>query len=343
MRLRRQLTSGTRVGGREDDQLLQVAGAGALIGRAALGDHLVEPELDVALEAGKLAKRVRPGRDELRRRGVGRAAGRGLDAGAGGGEDGEDGAGRRGRRWPREPRASSVLSVRLRLLRLSPAPQQLPLLHQHLALLASRRRASRARARPRRPAPGRRTARCPASSPARPPAAARRSTSPPSRPHSRPTSIASPSGTKTRCRRGARRARRPARALSPSTSSESLARRRMVPRSRSSAADGPAPSWLTNARTVCPGWTPYSARMPRMAPTTCCTSPNSRQRGGIVRPARSGRGQGATEIEASAGRPGNRRQSASVTNGITGWSSRSATSNVCVATARATSPPGTSP
>ena len=84
---------------------------------------------------------------------------------------------------------------------------------------------------------------------------------------------------------------------------------------------------------------PYSARMPRIAPTTCWTRPNSVSASASCARS-SGRGHGATEIEASAGRPGNRRQSASVTNGMTGWSSRSATSNVCVATARATSPPG---
>ena len=62
----------------------------------------------------------------------------------------------------------------------------------------------------------------------------------------------------------------------------------------------------------------------------------------VVRPA-VGAGQGLVLMEASGWRPGSRFHSASVMNGITGWSSRRPTSNVCAATARATSPPGWSP
>ena len=139
-----------------------------------------------------------------------------------------------------------------------------------------------------------------------------------------------PAGRTRRCRPAARRGRRPARRSRPGPARETLASRTMVPCSRSSARERLRPSWLTNARTVCPGWTPYSARIAADRADQLLHQAELARAPSSSRARASGRGQGATEIEASAGRPGNRRQSASVMNGMTGCSSRSATSKVWV-------------
>jgi hypothetical protein len=65
------------------------------------------------------------------------------------------------------------------------------------------------------------------------------------------------------------------------------------------------------ARTVWPGWTPYSARIERAAPTRSCSAPNVATASASARPA-SGRGQAATLIDASSARPGNRFHNVSV-------------------------------
>ena len=105
------------------------------------------------------------------------------------------------------------------------APQQLPLLHQHLALLLPGGELLSLPVHHIRTGPGTRTARSPASSPATPPGAASRSTSVPSRPHSRPMSMASPSGTKTAVPSESTACPPTRSRFSPSVRAESLARR----------------------------------------------------------------------------------------------------------------------
>ena len=189
----------------------------------------------------------------------------------------------------------------------APAPQQLPLPNQHLALLPPggellplalhhvRRGAGdellvaqllllgrdqlRAVDRPRRSAArthGRRRSRRPA---ARTPRCRRRA------PHGRRPAPAAPR----------RRGRTPWRG-GPPWPARDPARHRARRRRR-----------LTTTRTAWPGCTPYSARMARMAPTSSCTRPNSRERrrrpprGVVARPRRhrdrgvrrAGRGTGA--------------------------------------------------
>ncbi len=73
--------------GGENDQLLEIPGPGALVGRAPLGDHFIEPELHAAVESRQPGHRIGPRAQKLRGRPVGGAAGRRLDAGAG--EDAE--------------------------------------------------------------------------------------------------------------------------------------------------------------------------------------------------------------------------------------------------------------
>src|SRR5262249_10857053 len=279
--------------------LLQIPGARTLIGRPALGHHLIELEVDIALEVRDLRERVGPGRDEPRRRGIGRASGRRLDPGArearegdayGEGDNGPTGR----RRLVRGPRSRQVGHPHPSRSRFRTSSSRCSF---HAASF-SRSRATTS--------PGARATNCElpsffswdATSPAS------RSASAPRRPHSRPTSIASPKGTKTDVPSGST-AFPPTRSeLSPTIRSDSLASRTIVPRSRWSVAEASPPSTLAYARTLWPGWTPYSARIPRMAPTTCWTRPKSARAFGS--PARaSGRGHGATEIEAPAGRPGN--------------------------------------
>ena len=293
--------------------------------------------------------RRRPRRTGTRRRPRSREAGQrsraGSRSGAAASESGgpPGGGSMRAQRKGRQRRPATAAAAR-------PTSRVLTLHPSSVALLAPALRAARSTPqllalalddvrRAREP----RTARCRASSPATSDERASRSASAPSRSHSRATSIASPSGTKTAVPSGS--------TACPPTRSLALAQRELgdlrEPDDRAALALERArrrrPSWLTNARTAWPGCTPYSARMPRMAPTTSCTSPNSRERLGILGAARRG---GATAPPRSRRflRPaGNRRQSVSVTNGMTGWSRRSATSKVWAATARATSPPGTSP
>ena len=60
IRFLRQLTSGTREVGERIASFSETSGPLAPVRRAALRDHLVEPELDVALESGELSERRGP-------------------------------------------------------------------------------------------------------------------------------------------------------------------------------------------------------------------------------------------------------------------------------------------
>ena len=115
IRLRFQLTSGTRRARREDDQLLESAGAFTQIGCATLGDHLVKLKLRHAAEGPQHGQRIGPGGNQPRGRCVGRATGRRLHAGAGG-KGGKD-----GKEEENEPQAPSRPSRDLPALTNTPA------------------------------------------------------------------------------------------------------------------------------------------------------------------------------------------------------------------------------
>src|SRR5829696_1730161 len=92
--------------------------------------------------------------------------------------------------------------------------------------------------------------------------------------------MASPSGTNTALP-SERTACPPTRSrFSPRERAASFARRMMVLRSCSSPFDAVASLGVTTARTTWPGAIPYSARIPRIAPTSSCTRPKSRNASG---------------------------------------------------------------
>ena len=90
-----------------------------------------------------------------------------------------------------------------------------------------------------------------------------------------------PAARTRRCRRTTPRDRPPARSARRRRARTPGPGATTVARSRSSAQRASPPS-VTMARTAWPGCTPYSARIARTAPTSSCTSPNSRSAVGVL-------------------------------------------------------------
>ena len=153
--------------------------------------------------------------------------------------------------------------------------------------------------------------------------------------------MASPNGTKTAVPSG-NTAWAPTVSSKPSNvSSSTLASRSTVPSCASIASRARLEAVSTAARTPLPGFTPYSARIVRIALTSDFTSSNRSSESTSTRSA-CGTGHAAPANSGSRS-PGIQLHNSSVMNGMIGCNSRSVVSKVAMSVARAASPPGALP